>query len=97
MTAVFHERPDLLRLDYMVVPRWLRERRRLAARATEPTSVAREVADLLRPGRELTLAEIIRQQGVQPFDWEDYRARTRGLTSQDWAELRAAMRAGHER
>jgi hypothetical protein len=100
MAAEPHERPDLLRLDYVVAPRWLRQRRRAVSRAARPESVAaevaREVLSRTRPGLELTLDEIIREQGVQPFDWADYRSRDTGLTGEDWAELREALRSGRE-
>lgn len=87
--------PDLLRLDLVVTPRWLREHRRARARAARPDAVASEIADetaaRLRPGRELTLAEILRQQNVRPFNWAEFRRGSSGLTSEDWAELRAAL------
>lgn len=91
---------ELPRLDHVVVPRWLRERRRERARAARPDVVAATLADeMLRhslPGRELTFDEIIRAQGVKPFNWEEFRRRESGLTSDDWAELRAALGFGNE-
>jgi len=92
---------ELPRLDRVVVPRWLRERRRARSRAASPDAVAATLADeMLRhnlPGRELTLDEIIRAQGVKPFNWEEFRRQDSGLTSEDWAELRAALGIGDER
>ena len=88
----------LPRLDPVVVPRWLRERRRAQARAARPEAVAAGIADADQvvgrtvPGREPTLDELIRQQNVEPYDWEEYRREDSGLTSGDWAELRAALR-----
>lgn len=92
---VSHPAPDLPRLETMVVPRWLRERRRLAARAAQPAAVASEIAQRLGrtvpvPG-ELTFHELMRAQGVTPFDAEKHSRRSSGLTSADWAELRAAL------
>lgn len=88
--------PDLHRLDRMVTPRWLRKHRRAQARAARPDAVAADIADQVVdrtvPGREATLDELIRQQNVEPFDWEEYRREDSGLTSGDWAELRAALR-----
>jgi hypothetical protein len=92
---------ELPRLDHVVTPRWLRERRRAQARAARPDAVAATLADeMLRrhlPGREPTLDEIIRAQGVKPFNWEEFRHEDSGLTSEDWAELRAALGIGNER
>jgi hypothetical protein len=86
---------ELPRLDPVVVPRWLRERRRAQARAARPDVVAADIADQLvgrtMPRREPTLDELIRQQNVKPFDWDEYRREDSGLTSGDWAELRAAL------
>ena len=87
---------ELPRVDPVVVPRWLRERRRAQARAARPDAAAADIADQVVdrtvPGREATLDELIRQQNVEPFDWEEYRREDSGLTSGDWAELRAALR-----
>jgi hypothetical protein len=92
---VSHRLPDLPRLDRMVTPRWLREHRRAVARAARPEPVAADVVQEILsrslPGREMTLAEIIRQQNVKPFDWDEYQRQDSGLTSEDWAELRAAL------
>ena len=86
------ELPTLVRV---VTPRWLRQRRREQARAAR-RNVAADVADQIvsrtMPGRELTLDEIIRQQNVKPFNWEEFRREDSGLTSDDWAELRASFR-----
>ena len=79
------ELPTLVRV---VTPRWLRQRRREQARAAR-RNVAADVADQIvsrtMPGRELTLDEIIRQQNVKPFNWEEFRREDSGLTSDDWA------------
>ena len=92
---------DLPRLDRVVAPRWLRERRRGQARAARPDAVAATLADEMLhrnlPGREPTLDEIIRAQGVKPFNWEEFRRQDSGLTSEDWAELRAALAQARER
>jgi hypothetical protein len=99
MTAVPTEVPrptsDLPRLEPMVTPRWLRERRRLAARAAQPASVAWEIVDRLggirAARRERTFHDLMRAQGIAPFDAAEHRRRPSGLTSDDWAELRAAL------
>jgi hypothetical protein len=92
--------PDLPRLDRMVIPRWLREHRRAQTRAARPdavaSGVAQEILNRSLPGRELTFEETMRAQGVTPFDAEDYRRRRSLLTSEDWAELRAALAEARE-
>ena len=61
---VSHRPPDLPRLDRVVIPRWLREQRRVLARAARPDAVVSGIADEVvvrtMPGREATLEEIIR-------------------------------------
>jgi hypothetical protein len=93
--------PDLHRVDRVATPRWLREHRRARARAARPDAVAATLAEeMLRhnlPGRELTVEEIIKAQGVKPFNWEEHKRRQSLLTSEDWAELRAALGLGTER
>jgi hypothetical protein len=72
------DRPDdLLRLDLVVTPRWLRERRRAGREAASPevlvAEVARQVAALTRPGGRMRLREILREQGVEPVgDWSRF-------------------------
>jgi hypothetical protein len=97
---VSHRAADLPRLDRVVIPRWLREHRRAVARAARPDAVAsgiaQEILNRSLPGRELTFEEIMRAQGVKPFDAEEHRRRASLLTSEDWAELRAALAEARE-
>jgi hypothetical protein len=97
--AVSRRSPELPRLDPVVTPRWLRERRRAQARAahTAAATIAEEMLRRSLPGRELTLDEIIRVQGVKPFNWDEFRRQDSGLRREDWAELRAALGLGDER
>lgn len=93
--------PDLLRLNLVATPRWLREHRRALARAARPDAVAAEIATevLSRslPGRELTFEELMRAQGVKPFNAEEYWRRTSDITDEEWASLRAALAEARER
>ena len=88
---------DLPRLGRVVVPRWVRERRRAERLAARPAVladvIARRLTVLARPDREKTIHDLLAEQGVQPFDAERYR-RESLLSSADWAELRAAIAAG---
>ena len=85
----------LPRVDPVVVPRWLRQRRRERSRAAA-TEITGAVVARTYPRREPTLDEIIRAQGVKPFNWEEFRRQDSGLTSEDWAELRSALGIGKE-
>jgi hypothetical protein len=100
-TEVSRPTPDLPRLEPMVTPRWLRERRRRAARAAQPASVAWEIAERLGgitlARRERSFHDLMRAQGVTPFDADDHSRRPSSLTSDDWAELRAALAEGRTR
>jgi hypothetical protein len=91
---------ELPRLDPVVVPRWLRERRRAQARAARPDAVAADIAEAVLsrrvPGRELSFEELIRAQGVMPFDAEDHRRRRSPLTSEERAAFRAALAEARE-
>lgn len=82
-------------LESMVAPRWLRERRRAERLAARPEAVAAELARHFRylasAGRERTIRELIEEQGIKPFNYEEWRNRQPRLTHEDWAELRAAM------
>lgn len=86
---------DLPRLDHVATPRWFREHRRAVARAARPDAVAAAIAEeILRrglPGHELTFEEIVRAQGVKPFNAEEHMRRPSLLTGDDWVELRAAL------
>jgi hypothetical protein len=92
---------DLLTLDRVVTPRWLRERRLAVRRAARPDAlaaeVARQVALLGRPDREKTAHELMREQGVKPFNVEEHFRREPRLSHEDWEELRAAMWEGKGR
>ena len=90
---------ELPRLDRVVVPRWLRERRREQARAARDAAAA-EIADGLLartfPSRELTFTELMRTQGIKPFGSEHYRSDP-GPTAEEWAAFRAALAEGRRR
>jgi hypothetical protein len=91
-----HVPSDLPRLDPVVEPRWVRTRRREAARAAARRDavvdrILRQVAADPRPRRPKTYDELMAEQGVQPFDLSRAR-RESGLTGADWAQLRAALR-----
>lgn len=92
--------PELPRLDLVVTPRWLRERRRALSRAAHPAALAAEVADeVLRrslPGREMTFSEIMRAQGVTPFDAEKHPRTLAEPTEEEWAAFHAALTETHE-
>lgn len=87
--------PDLLILDPVVTPHWLREHRRAARLAARPdvlaAEIARRVALLTRPGRERTFHELMREQGVTPFRMEEWLQRRPRLTQEEWDEFHAAI------
>lgn len=90
------DRPcDLPTLDAVVAPRWLRERRRAERLAARPEAFAAELARHFRyltsAGRERTFRELMEEQGIKPFNYEEWRTREPLLSHEDWAELRAAM------
>lgn len=87
MTTASHERPDLLRLDYMAVPRWLREHRRAAARAARPHAIATEIVRALVPpgGGRRSAA------GGRPIPLDDYRTRE-PMPDDQWEPFIAAIR-----
>jgi hypothetical protein len=80
----------------VVEPRWLRKRhreeaRRAARRDALLDRILRQVVADPHAGRPKTYDELMAEQGIEPFD--PVRARREsGLTSKDWAELRAALR-----
>jgi hypothetical protein len=92
---------DLLTLDLVVTPRWLRERRRVARLVARPEAlaaeVARQVAAFTRPDREKTFRELVREQGIKPFNAEEHLRREPRLSHEDWEELRAAIAEGRGR
>jgi hypothetical protein len=92
---VSHAGPDLHRLGRMVTPRWLRQQRRReqsrAARRAVAADVADQIVSRTLPRQELSFDELMRAQGVTPFDAEEHRRRKSLLTSRDWAELRAEL------
>jgi hypothetical protein len=79
----------------VVAPRWLRERRRAERLAARPEVFAAELArhfrHLTSASRERSFQELMEEQGVKPFDYEEWLAREPRLSHEDWAELRAAI------
>jgi hypothetical protein len=65
---------DLLRLDLVVTPRWLRERRRAERDAARPDVLAARVARQIGvSGPTSSLQEIMRRQGVESIrDWSRF-------------------------
>jgi hypothetical protein len=87
----------LPRLDRMVVPRWLRERRRQQVQAASGVFAAGVAHEILRrsvPCRELTFEEIVRGQNARSFDWEQIGRDDSGPTPEEWAAFRAALAEG---
>ena len=85
---------EALILDLVVVPRWLRERRRAEWLAARPDAlaaeIARQVAVLNRPGRKKTSQELMREQGVKPFSMEEW-LRREPIPEEEWAPFHAAI------
>jgi len=88
---------DLHRVGSVVVPRWLRQRRRAERLAARPSVLTQEIVSQVtrrpRAGSEPTLPEVLAEQEVRAFDPQAHR-RTARLTGEDWAELRAALAEG---
>lgn len=86
-----HEPP---RLDRVVAPRWLRQRRRARA-CTVATEIADEVVARTFPARQMTFKELMRAQGVKPFGSDAIRSDDRGRpTAEEWVAFRAALAEG---
>jgi hypothetical protein len=85
---------DLPTLDLVVVPRWLRERRRAERLAARPDAlaaqVARRVGFLTRPGRRRTVQELMREQGVEPFSQLEWRRRE-PMPDEEWEPFWSAI------
>jgi hypothetical protein len=88
--------PDLPRLELMATPHRLRKQLR-ARRDAVAAVIADEVVARTFPGREPSLEEIIRAQRIRPFSPEEHRRRQSLLSSEDWAQLRAALAEARDR
>ena len=87
---------ELPRLDRVVVPRWLRERRREQARALA-TEIADEVAARASRTRAMTFKELMRAQGVKPFGAHNVGDDRGRPTAEEWAAFRSALAESRQR
>lgn len=85
---------DLLTLDPVVTPRWLRERRRAERLAARPDALAadlaRQIRSLTRPGRPRTIGELMIEQGVGPVDVTRFLDRE-PMPDEEWDPFFAAI------